>query len=130
MEEPARWHGHLRSDWDATKELAREILRRQAALPSPTISYSALAARLAPVRFEPDDHGFHAMLGEISTEEDDEGHGMLSVLVVHKTGDLQPGPGFFQLAASRGRDICDPMKVWIDEFNAVTTFWRGRSLEG
>jgi hypothetical protein len=35
------------------------------------------------------------MLGEISQEEDEAGHGMLSVIVVHKYGDMQPGPGFF-----------------------------------
>jgi len=38
------------------------------------------------------------MLGEISQEEDAAGRGMLSVIVVHKVGDMQPGPGFFQLA--------------------------------
>ena len=35
------------------------------------------------------------------------GRGMLSVIVVHKVGDMQPGPGFFQLAKKLGRDTSD-----------------------
>jgi len=35
------------------------------------------------------------------------GRGMLSVIVVHKEGDMQPGPGFFELAGELGRDTSD-----------------------
>ena len=35
------------------------------------------------------------------------GRGMLSVIVVHKQGDMQPGPGFFELAQRLGRDTSD-----------------------
>ena len=35
------------------------------------------------------------MLGDISSAEDDAGRGLLTVVVVHKSGDMKPGPGFF-----------------------------------
>jgi len=97
-----KWFGFPLSDWDETKEMARGILQARAARPSPTISYSELGTQLRPIAFEPDSKAFHQMLGEISSEEDDAGRGMLSVLVVHKDGDMRPGPGFFSLAADRG----------------------------
>jgi hypothetical protein len=46
------------------------------------------------------------MLGEISLEGA-AGRGMLSVIVVHKDGDMQPGPGFFELAEELDRDTSD-----------------------
>jgi len=32
---------------------------------------------------------------------------MITALVVHKTGDMQPGPGFFELAEKLGHDPSD-----------------------
>ena len=116
--------GYPASDWHATKELATQILRERAPLPDPTIAYSELGARLRPITFQPDARAFHEMLGEISSEEDAAGHGMLSVLVVHKDGDKMPGPGFFTLAKDRGRHVSDRERVWIDEFNRVVSYWK------
>ena len=64
------------------------------------------------------------MLGEISEEEDAAARGMLSVLVVHKGGDLMPGPGFFDLAASLGRNTTDRLKFWAEEFADVLSAHR------
>ena len=50
------------------------------------------------------------MLGEISSEEDAAGRGMLTVLVVHRAGDMQPGPGFFELAKQLGRNTSNILK--------------------
>ena len=58
---------------------------------------------------------FH-LLGQISSEEDAAG-------VVHKVGDMQPGPGFFELAKSLGRDTRDPLKCWVDELHHVHVGW-------
>ena len=44
---------------------------------------------------------------------------MLSVVVVHKTGDYQPGPGFLELAKRLGRDASDQLKFWTEEFERV-----------
>jgi hypothetical protein len=40
---------------------------------------------------------------------------MLSVVVVHKVGDMQPGPGFFELGGKLRRDTSDRLKCWVDE---------------
>jgi hypothetical protein len=64
------------------------------------------------------------MLGEISPEEDAAGHGMLTVIVVHKH-DQQPGQGFFELAEELGRDVSDRPQYWIQDWNRVRTYWRG-----
>ena len=68
---------------------------------------------------EPHDPRLFNFLGQISSEEDENGRGLLTVIVVHKYGDMQPGPGFFELAKSRGRNIVDPLSCWIKELNIV-----------
>lgn len=86
---------------------------------SDTIAYSDLVHRVKAVSLSPDSYALRQMLGEVSTESDHAGGGMLTVLVVHKGGDKQPGPGFFELARKLGRDTTDPIKCWIEEFNSV-----------
>lgn len=48
---------------------------------------------------------------------------MLSVIVVHKSGDMQPGPGFFELADELGCDTTDILSCWIKELNKVHAYW-------
>ncbi len=48
---------------------------------------------------------------------------MLSVVVVHKHGDMEPGPGFFELAKHLGRDTKDLLRFWIDELKKVHAYW-------
>jgi len=40
---------------------------------------------------------------------------MITVIVVHKYGDMQPGPGFFELAEQLGRDTSNILNCWIKE---------------
>jgi hypothetical protein len=54
---------------------------------------------------------------------------MLSAVVVHKHGDMQPGPGFFELAKALGRDVRDPLVCWVAEFNKVHGYWTNRTGE-
>jgi hypothetical protein len=71
------------------------------------------------LRFDPHDAVFHHMLCQISVEEDAAGRGLLSALVVHKYGNGQPGPGFYELASSLGRDTRDRIRFWIEEVNRL-----------
>jgi len=71
------------------------------------IPYSELVSRIGTICMEPDSYALAHMLGEVSEEEDAVGRGTLSVIVVHKDGDMQPGPGFFQLAKKLGRNTSD-----------------------
>ena len=77
------------------------------------IPYSELVEQVKTIELEPWSVALASMLGEISTEEDAAGRGMLSVIVVHKYGDMQPGPGFFELAEELGRDTSDILLCWI-----------------
>jgi hypothetical protein len=49
----------------------------------------------------------------------------LSVIVVHKAGDMQPGPGFFELADRLGRDTSDIIRCWVSELKKVHAIWSG-----
>jgi molybdopterin synthase catalytic subunit len=70
------------SDWDAAKAEARQVMIRQ----------------ITRIRLQAHDARLSHFLGEIASEEDERGRGPLTVVVVHKSGDMQPGPGFFELA--------------------------------
>jgi len=89
------------------------------------IPYSELVEKITTIELEPNSFALAAMLGEVSTEEDAADRGMLSVIVVHKVGDMQPGPGFFELAGQLGRDTSDILKCWVDEWKNVHRVWSG-----
>jgi hypothetical protein len=112
-----KW-GYGDSDWAAAKaEMVAEL--RAVAAQRSMVSYSRLVDRVQAIRFEPDSYAFHAMLGEISSEEHAAGRGMLSVIVVHKDGDMEPGPGFYNLAKELGLDPSDRTAFWVSELHRV-----------
>jgi hypothetical protein len=108
--------------WEAAKIELRGLLIAKARGRS-VVPYSELASQLQAIHFEPDDFAFHRMLDEVSSEEDDEGRGLLTVVVVHKAGDMRPGPGFFELAKSRGRAVDDIDTTWLAELDQVWGYW-------
>ena len=110
------------ADWDSAKEEMRQILIERAKVRG-MIPYSELAIKVQAIRLQPESYALAAMLGEISTEEDAAGRGMLTVIVVHKHGDMQPGPGFFELAKELGRDTSDILQCWVDELKQVHAYW-------
>jgi hypothetical protein len=87
------------------------------------VPYSELVNKIQSIRFEPHDTRFFHFLGELSREEDAAGHGMITALVVHRHGDMQPGPGFFELAESLGKDVTDVLACWIREVHKVHSYW-------
>jgi hypothetical protein len=110
------------ADWQRGKTEMREILYKVAAKRA-MIPYSELAKEIKTIRIEPFGPQMAEMLGEVSEEEDDAGRGLLTVIVVHKSGDMEPGAGFFDLAAKRGRNTSDRMKLWVAELHKVHDFW-------
>lgn len=112
-------HGYPTKVWESAKAQATAKLRSVARSARPMIAYSELVEHIGAIRFDAQDHPYHALLGQISKEEDAAGRGMLSVLVVHKTGDMKPGPGFFELADELGRDTSDPERFWAAEYGFV-----------
>ena len=115
-------HGFDEKSWEAGKDEARKVMYAVAKRRR-TIAYSELVEKIASVRMEAHDVRLAHFLGEIATEDDDNGLGLTTVVVVHKRGDQQPGPGFFELAAELGRDVSDPVACWIEELNAVYDEW-------
>lgn len=91
-----------------------------------SIAYSELLAKLpAPWCFiEPHDPRVGDLCGRISQRSYERGRGLLSVLIVHKTGDMMPGKGFFDLAEELGlmrrrRTPDSELSYWIEECNFV-----------
>lgn len=114
--------GFSDKEWQAAKDEAKEILIERAKVRG-MISYSELAQLIQVVSLEAHDQRLFHLIGEISTEEDEAGRGMLSVIVVHKQGDMQPGPGFFELAEKLGRDTSDILECWVRELHKVHAYW-------
>jgi len=115
-------YGYKAEEWDTAKEEMRKILSERARLRG-TITYSELVSLVETIPMEPDSFALAHMLGEISEEENAAGRDILSVIVVHKAGDMQPGPGFFQLAKKLGRDTSDKTTCWIEELRGVHGHW-------
>lgn len=117
-------YGYDLQKWAAAKEEMRQAMIQRAKLRG-MIPYSELVEKVTEIDLEPNSYALAAMLGEVSSEEDAAGRGMLSVIVVHKVGDMQPGPGFFELAKELGRDTSDILKCWVDELKKVHRVWSG-----
>ena len=116
------FYGFTREQWEKAKQQATHILVEKAKAGA-MIPYSELVTSIKSIELEPHDQRLFALLGEISTAEDAEGRGMLSAIVVHKNGDMQPGPGFFELAKKLGKDASDIDKCWIAEIRKVFACW-------
>jgi len=115
-------HGFDERAWETAKGEAREVMY-EVACRHGLIAYSDLVARIGSISLEAYDHRLDHFLGQIATEDDDAGLGLTTVVVVHKTGDQMPGPGFFNMAETQGRDISDPLACWMNELKAVYRQW-------
>ena len=118
-------YGYEASDWENAKNEARSILI-EIAKQRGRIAYSDLTPRIETIQFDYDDPRFGWFLGEISEEELKAGRGMLSAIVVHKHGDMIPGPGFYDLAKRLGKKFQDIDRFWLQEFNKVHDVWANK----
>ena len=118
--------GFDEADWEAAKDEAREVLvevaRRRGRIP-----YSELVTHIHAISIDYSDPRLAYFLGEISEAEDAAGRGMLTAIVTHKHGDMQPGPGFFELAKRLGRDTTHILECWVGEFNRVHDYWANKT---
>jgi hypothetical protein len=117
-------YGFPLDKWEQACEEVRRILIDCAKRPQ-TIAYSDLLRQVKAIHLAPDSYAVGAILGEVSESEDALGRGMLTVLVVHKGGDMRPGPGFFELAKKLDRDTSDIERCWVEEFKHVVGVWSG-----
>ncbi len=115
-------YGYSIENWNYAKEEVKTILTDRARLRG-MMPYSELVDQITSIQISAHDKRLFHLLGEVSTEEDVLGRGMLTVIVVHKNGDMQPGPGFFELAEQLGRDTSNILECWIAELNKVHATW-------
>src|SRR5688572_12359290 len=106
-------HGFPQDKWLAAKAEAKALLGEYAARRQ-MIPYSEFVKKIHSITIDYHDPRLFHFLGEISAEESEAGRGMLTALVVHKRGDMQPGPGFFEIAKALGHDTSDILKFWIE----------------
>ena len=88
-----------------------------------TLSYTQLVSKIRSIQLEPHDVRLDRLLESVARDEDLAGRGILTVVVVHKTGDMLPGPGFFKIAEQLGRDASDHLACWIAELKKVHAQW-------
>lgn len=119
-------YGFKDENWEAAKAEAKEVLI-EVARRKGRIAYSELVRNIKSIDLEAHDPRLFHLLGEISSEEDKAGRGMLTAIVVHKSGDMQPGPGFFELAKFLGKDTSDILACWVKEFNRVHDYWANKA---
>jgi hypothetical protein len=115
-------YGFAEAEWDRGRDEMTRILGQRAAERG-MITYSDLSSQLTTIHLEPHDPALWHMPGEISQAESEAGRGMLSVVVVHKYSDMEPGSGFFELAESLGRDVADRSGFWVAELHLVHGCW-------
>jgi len=108
--------------WSEAKLEAKYHLSNRAKVRG-MMPYSELVSKINAISLEAHDQRLNEFLRQISIEEEADGRGLLSVVVVHKKGDMQPGPGFFELAKELGRNTNDILKCWITELNKVHAYW-------
>jgi hypothetical protein len=109
-------------EWREAVNEAKSILRDRARHRL-TITYSELAGELRSITIGYHDPDMDALLVDVSSEEFNEARPLLSVVVVHKSGDQEPGKGFYELADSLGFHTSDRTVFWIAELNRVFDYW-------
>src|SRR2546425_12979602 len=117
-------YGFNDAAWDAAKAEGKAVLVN-CARSGDVIAYSDFIKHIRSISFETaHDPRLPHFLREISEEETQAGRGMLTALVVHKHGDYQPGPGFFELAEKLGYNTDDVEKFWIIEVKKIFAAWQ------
>jgi hypothetical protein len=110
-------YGFAPETWAQVKKMAKDRLIRNLRNPRVIVTtYGELVDHSRPtIDFgTPRNAVFHCLLGQISDDEEEQGRGLLSALVVHSQ-DGRPGVGFFDGAPNWGRDVSDRDKCWTQE---------------
>jgi hypothetical protein len=114
--------GYSTKTWQAAKDEIKDVLVEHARRPQ-MIAYSGLVQKIRAIDLQARDPRLDELLRQVASEEHAQGRGMLTVLVVHKTGDLRPGRGFYECARALGLDTSDEDRLWVDQFNKVHASW-------
>ena len=119
--------GYPAKKWKDAKRQVREVLIERAKA-GDIISSTELTAHVTAIQLEPQSFALTTMLREIAAEENAAGRGMLTAIVVYNSGDMQPGPGCFDLAGRLGKNTNDTLRCWIKELKRVCGYWSRAGL--
>ncbi|OAI13677.1 hypothetical protein A1359_12115 [Methylomonas lenta] len=118
-------HGFPKNAWDSAKDEALHVLRNRAARRhNQTISYTELVESLTAIQIGAHDPRLSSFLEEIVIAEHTNGRPLITVLVVHATGDLMPGDGFYDISEQLGFNVADSEAFWIAEFQRTLNYWQ------
>ncbi len=112
--------------WRAAMNEAKAALVERARVRG-MMTYSEVAEAITSIELSAHDVRLFSLLGQLSTEEYKAGRGMISALVVHKHGDMEPGMGFYDLARELGLDTSDKLACWIGQLHKVHDYWCNRA---
>ncbi|MGZ8928193.1 MAG: hypothetical protein ACXW03_07040 [Methylobacter sp.] len=118
-------YGFSQIAWDQAKEEALQILQNRASRRNrQTISYTELVESLTAIQINPHDPRLSSFLEEIVIDEHRSGRPLITVLVVHQSGDQMPGDGFYNIAEQLGFEVLDRETFWIREFRRTLDYWQ------
>lgn len=115
-------YGFTTKQWQRFKKEARDIMVA-VARNRQMITYSDMAAKMTTIAVEAHDQVLWDIIGDVAKDEEKAGRGLLSAVVVHKHGDMEPGKGFFELAKFFQRNLTDRTKCWVEELKDLYEFW-------
>jgi len=115
--------GLTKTQWENAKAQAFAVLQ-EVAHRRGLITYGDLARRITAYPLEAHNFALHWIIGELSKDEYANNRGMISALVVHKYGDMEPGGGFYDLAHDLGIKTRDRLVLWVEEVKKVHAVWQ------
>jgi hypothetical protein len=125
----ATTYGYSTGEWEATQGWVADRLHR-VARDRTTITYSDLCdelARAGGLSLDPHSTAVAGLLGQVNLLEHERTKPLISALVVHKSGDMQPGEGFWSFARELGIDPGPGdqarLDFWVREIERCYAEW-------
>lgn len=121
MKRSSKWAallGFPEEQWAGARVEVREAIE-EAARNRMMTTYTEVAGKVAVMNLTPHSEVLRRLLGEVLEEEHETGRLALTALVTHKTGDLEPGRGFYNKAREVGWKFSDPHEFWWRQVEAI-----------
>jgi hypothetical protein len=128
----AATYGYATSEWETARTWIAQRLHK-VARGRATINYSDLAAEMTKagvIALDPHSPALFALLGQVNLLEHEAGRPLISALVIHKGGDMEPGQGFWTFARELGIDPGSGpharLDFWAGELERCYAYWASR----
>lgn len=104
--------------WERTKAELRVAILAAAQVRQMTW-YGQIAAQVSTVPLEPYSALMNHLLGAILEDEHVAGRPLITAIVTHKNGDMEPGPGFYEMARALGYATPEPYVFWAMQVQEI-----------